>query len=288
MSPGPDRSNTGFFLNTQAYTQQRQGVGFGKMRPALPTAASMTEGGEIVESGAGMNVSGGAGGDVNAHASSSGIVSNTGDSARNASASAPSSSSFSSSTSPSLSSTAPYYGGTNGMMANGYSTYRGYGGQMGYSGMGYGMGGMGLMGMGGVGGYFGWIYSLQSAMYSLGALMEFTGIAVQGIVHVTRQLYYKFHQFRYTVMRSDTRQWLQRKCKKSRILRWLLIFGASALTNSAINLIKYLLKLQQRGNLIEGGGFVSGQQPGSSSVWSGEFAAGMSHPSPSVPPRMSP
>jgi hypothetical protein len=170
---------------------------------------------------------------------------------------------------------------------------------MGGMGMGMGMGGMGLMGMGGMGSHLGWIYSLQSAMYSLGALMEFAGMATQGVMHLFRQLYYKFHQFRYLVMHSETRKWTQRKCKKSRILRWVLMFVAMTLTHQAIRLVKHLLHLQQHGHLLEGlfGGGTGassfhGQRDSTASAnvgydtspWHGEFASHL-QPQPQPLPR---
>jgi len=190
-------------------------------------------------------------------------------------------------------------GGYRGVYGGGMGMGGGMGGMggmgMGSMGMGMGMGGMGGMGLGGMGGmgsHFGWIYSLQSAMYSLGALMEFAGMATQGVMHLSRQLYYKFHQFRYLVMHSETRKWIQRKCKKSRILRWVLMFVVMTFTHQAIRLVKHLLHLQQHGHLLEGlfgggtGAGPRGQADNASAgasarhdtlPWSGEFA---SHPLP--------
>ena len=157
-----------------------------------------------------------------------------------------------------------------------------YGGSMGYGGgyggygmgMGMGMGSMGLMGMGGMGSMMGIVYSVQSAMYSIGAIMEFVGMSTQAVIHMSRQLYFQFHRWRFAIMTSESRRWLQRKCRKSRLLRWLLTFLGMVLTHKAIQFLRFLVKAHHsdRG-LLEGVLGTSGAHPSPESKdWTAEFS----------------
>ena len=150
-----------------------------------------------------------------------------------------------------------YGGGMNNnvssMMNSGYGSSYGYSP---YSSMGMGMG-MGMFGGGmfGMGGPMSMIYSIQSAIYSLGALLELVGASATAFYHMATQMLEKLKILKHSLMNSNIRKYLYQKSKNSVILRWTIIFGGSLLIHLTTKLIqwtimKYLLKGRTNTNFI--------------------------------------
>jgi len=146
------------------------------------------------------------------------------------------------------------YGGGYGMGGAGYGGMGGYGMGMGMMG-GYGMG-MGMMGMGmGMGmnpmlgilnGPMTLIYSLNYLVMSLGQVMEVLGMNAHTIMHLYRTAFEAYQQIAERIRTSETRRWLQRKCKKSRLLRFLLVVASCAVVGSGLKVIQYYFDWRRR------------------------------------------
>jgi len=144
-------------------------------------------------------------------------------------------------------------------MAGGYPSMSsgqmpmGYGGYGGYGGMGMGMGmGMGYGGMGGMGYYGGGmmnpmmgilsgplslIYSINYLIGSLGQIMELLGMNSQALLQTYRTAYDAYIRVVEQIRTSETRRWLQRKCKKSALLRFLLVTASCAVVAAAMRVL---------------------------------------------------
>ena len=141
----------------------------------------------------------------------------------------------------------------------------GLGGAMGMgTGMGMGMGGMGgmgyssmmpMMGMYGMGLGMGsgglmdnslmrWMYVLNGSMYALshlGSLVYMNAHTFYGVIRALRDSYLKLREL---IAQSSVMIWLRDKTKKSKILRWLLIFVSMYLTSKIYDLLKRFVKAE--------------------------------------------
>lgn len=167
----------------------------------------------------------------------------------------------------------PMGSGYGGMMGGGY------GGGMGYGGMGYGGMGMGMMGMnpmmGILSGPMSLIYSLNFFIASLGQIMEVLGMNAHVIINLYRTTYEAYRQIVERIRTSESRRWLQRKCKKSRLLRWLLIVASCAVVGSAVKVVQFYVDWRRRRMISDdvGGSIPSGGLSSAVSLFRGAFAA---------------
>ena len=151
----------------------------------------------------------------------------------------------------------------------------GYGMGMGMMG-GYGMGmGMGMMGMGMnpmlgmLNGPMTLIYSLNYLVMSLGQVMEVLGMNAHTIMHLYRTAFEAYQQIAERIRTSETRRWLQRKCKKSRLLRFLLVVASCAVVGSGIKVIQYYFDWRRR-KLIGSSGYSTSGGGGLLSLLTGQ------------------
>ena len=71
------------------------------------------------------------------------------------------------------------------------------------------------------------IYSLNYLVASLGQIMEVLGMNAHSLLHLYRTSFAAYEQLVERVRTSETRRWLQRKCNKSQLLRFLLVAASS-------------------------------------------------------------
>ena len=112
-------------------------------------------------------------------------------------------------------------------------------------GMGMGMMGMNPM-MGILSGPMSLIYSLNFFIASLGQIMEVLGMNAHVIINLYRTTYEAYRQIVERIRTSESRRWLQRKCKKSRLLRWLLIVASCAVVGSAVKVVQFYVEWRRR------------------------------------------
>jgi hypothetical protein len=122
--------------------------------------------------------------------------------------------------------------------------YSGYGGGMYGGGMGMGMGMMGMMG-----GYpnaflmgpMMFINNINYFIMSIGQIMTMLGMNSQAIMQMYHNLVQMIHQLEIAIRQSAFRRWLQRKCKKSKIFRFIIVMSSVAIVASTTRLLKELL-----------------------------------------------
>mmetsp|Transcript_21270 Transcript_21270/g.35628 ORF Transcript_21270/g.35628 Transcript_21270/m.35628 type:complete len:278 (+) Transcript_21270:134-967(+) len=135
--------------------------------------------------------------------------------------------------------------GSSGMgYGGGYGTGTMYGmGGMGYGGgmMGYGMG----YGMGGMmGGPMAILYSINYFIAMIGQLTAMLGMSSQAVWHlfgIAKEALIKLEKI---IRTSEFRRWLQRKSRKSPLLRYLFVVSSMLLTSQVIRLARYLIESQ--------------------------------------------
>jgi hypothetical protein len=131
-------------------------------------------------------------------------------------------------------------------------------GAMGGVGMGYGGCGMGMYNpmMSMMMGPMSVLYSINYFAMSLGQLCEMFGASSQTLMVLSHQLFASLHLLEVSIRQSSFRRWLQRKCKKSRLLRLLIVLASMALAHQFSCLIKHIIQ-QQLGNLLGSGASAS-------------------------------
>ena len=126
-------------------------------------------------------------------------------------------------------------------------------------GGGYGMGGamssmnsmnmlnmssMGMMGMGMMGGAgaqsgpLSWIYKLNMFVMSIGQMTSMIGMNSQAFISLYQHVRATASTFITRIRTSELRRIIQRKCKKSKLLRFLLIIAISGLFGGAMKLLQ--------------------------------------------------
>jgi hypothetical protein len=139
----------------------------------------------------------------------------------------------------------PAQGG--GMGYGGMGMNRGYGGGyggMGMMGMGYGMGMMG-MGMGNGQGPMAWLSSLNYFVYAIGQFMTLMDMNANNIMRTYYTVRDTLTNAIHVIKHSSVRRWLQRKSKKSVILRWVFIFGSMILVHQVYRLVRFIMNLHK-------------------------------------------
>lgn len=116
--------------------------------------------------------------------------------------------------------------------------YSGYGGGM-YGG-GMGMGGMGMMGMSMMGPMM-FINNINYFIMSLGQVMTMLGMNSQALIQMYHNVVQMIRQLEMAIRQSAFRRWLQRKCKKSQIFRFIIVMSSMAIVASTTRLLKELL-----------------------------------------------
>ena len=119
----------------------------------------------------------------------------------------------------------------------------GYGG-MGYGGMGYG--GMympGMMGMGGLmAGPMSALYSAQHFIAMMAQLGGMMGVGSQALLQLARAAAQGASRLERVVRESELRRWVQRKCRRSALLRVLLVVCSMAAAAQAVRLVRHLIE----------------------------------------------
>ena len=134
----------------------------------------------------------------------------------------------------------------------------GYGG-MGMGGMGGSMGMMGMMsmmpfmggGMGG-GGPMSWIYSLNYFVSSVGHMMALVGMNSQALMGVYHNAFSSYQQIVQRVKTSEIRRIIQRKCKRSRLFKFLFTTAVAGLVGAAVKVVQAYIGYQSRARLTNG------------------------------------
>lgn len=130
------------------------------------------------------------------------------------------------------------------MMSSGY----GGGGGMGMGSMGMGMGSMSSlgmlsmmgMGMGGIGagsGPLSWIYSINYFITSVGHMVSVLGMNSHALLRAYQAAHTAILGLVTHIRTSEMRRVLQRKCKRSTLLRFLFVAGCSTLCGAALKIL---------------------------------------------------
>ena len=83
-----------------------------------------------------------------------------------------------------------------------------------------------------------WVYSLNQTIYSLSYALDMIGmnnLAIQQLYQRLLQLYLSLIIY---IKRSKARIWLQEKCKKSKILRMLVVCSTMFITFQVMRVIR--------------------------------------------------
>lgn len=130
-------------------------------------------------------------------------------------------------------------------------TTMGYG--MGYGfpmGMGYGYGmGYGMQGAGPLS----WMYTLSQLVNVVGQLHAMVSMNAHALSHMYHQLIENINTFYNVLKNTKVRRWLQRKSKKSKLFRYILIFLSAVITAKAVYLIKLIITSSDATSLITNG-----------------------------------
>ena len=140
------------------------------------------------------------------------------------------------------------YNNNSGRVGAGMGTSMG--GMSGTGGMGMGMGMMGgmnsLMMMGAMGGMGGgmmgsgpmsWIYSLNYFVTSVGHMASVVGMNSQALLAAYHNAYVSVNNLILRVRTSEMRRILQRKCRRSRLFRFLFVMACSAVVGTALKVV---------------------------------------------------
>jgi hypothetical protein len=123
------------------------------------------------------------------------------------------------------------------------------------SSMGYGYGSYPMMGSfgynSGMMGPFGWIYSINYFIMNMGQVMDMLGMNTHALLLLVKKLRDLIKRIELAVRHSEFRRWLQRKSKKSQLLRFLFVFTAMAVTSQIIKLVRLIFELNARPQQIE-------------------------------------
>jgi hypothetical protein len=121
--------------------------------------------------------------------------------------------------------------------------------------MGYGYGSYPMMGSfgynSGMMGPFSWIYSINYFIMNMGQVMDMLGMNTHALLLLVKKLRDLIKRIELAVRHSEFRRWLQRKSKKSQLLRFLFVFTAMAVTSQIIKLVRLLFELNARPQQIE-------------------------------------
>ena len=89
-----------------------------------------------------------------------------------------------------------------------------------------------------------WLYVINSSLYSigqLGSLLAMSAHTFYAAIHGLRELHGRIHQI---LSQSNTLAWVRSKTKKSKILRWLIIFLSMYITSKVYEILNKLISLE--------------------------------------------
>jgi hypothetical protein len=121
------------------------------------------------------------------------------------------------------------------------SFQQGYASPNGYSGYSGNMMSMNPMMMMGGHGPFQLIHNINYFIYSIGHLFDFVGYASYGLLETCKSLLNLLKRLEMKIRSSEFRRWLQKKSRKSAMLRFLFLLCSVALSFQLSNLIKHFL-----------------------------------------------
>lgn len=145
-----------------------------------------------------------------------------------------------------------------GQSSYGNHTYNSYGnmGGMGMMGMGMGMGYPGMYGMGMgmgysplMGGPMALLGNINYIILGVGQFITMLGMSSTMFVGMYQSLVNTYQHFETIIRQSSLRRWVQKKCKKSAMFRFIIVLTTMAIVGTASKLVKDVLKsyLQQWG-----------------------------------------
>jgi hypothetical protein len=135
--------------------------------------------------------------------------------------------------------------------------------------------GMGMMGAGGAqSGPLSWIYKLNYLVVSCGHMASIIGMNSHAILATYHSALLSVNTFISRVRTSELRRVIQRKCKRSRLLRFLLIIAVSAAVGGALKVVqKHWAQLMGAAQAHQGyGGGYGGGGGGYAGIYSGAGA----------------
>jgi hypothetical protein len=154
-----------------------------------------------------------------------------------------------------------YNGGASTMgnmgMGMGYGMYGGMG-----MGMGMGMGYPGMMGGGMMMGPMGALYSINYFIAMISQVTAMLGMSAQAAGHLFYAAREGLIKVEQSIRQSETRRWLQAKCRRSPLLRALLVICSMLAASQVVRALRYLAELQLRKSgylLTAGAGGVAGR-----------------------------
>ena len=120
---------------------------------------------------------------------------------------------------------------------------------MGYGGYGMGMGSMygmgyGMMGYGGMGmmmGPLSFINSINYFIMSIGQIFSMVGMSSHALSGTFQNIVTALKHLELSIRQSEFRRWLQLKSKKSKVLRFVFVISAMAISMQGARMVKSLL-----------------------------------------------
>jgi len=116
--------------------------------------------------------------------------------------------------------------------------------------------GMGMGGLGGGSGLMSWIYSINYFITSVGHMASVVGMNSHALLAAYKNAYNTIQEVIARIRTSELRRVLQRKCKRSALLRFLFVAGCSTLCGAALKVIHSYwgyCETRRLGHALEGG-----------------------------------
>lgn len=114
-----------------------------------------------------------------------------------------------------------------------------------------------------------WAFSLNYFIFSVNQFIEAVGMNSVALLQVYSQVIYLWKVYSNLFMKSNFRKWIQQKSKESKLLRFLFIVGAIAISAQLTKVVRYLLSnMSGTGNLgikLSSGNGIQGNIPNSTS-----------------------
>ena len=83
-----------------------------------------------------------------------------------------------------------------------------------------------------------WVYSLNQTIYSISYALDMVGMNNQAIQHLYQRILQMYVAVLGYIKRSRVRIWLQEKCKRSKLLRALLVCSTMFITFQIMRLVR--------------------------------------------------
>ena len=120
----------------------------------------------------------------------------------------------------------------------------GYGSMLGLGFGGYGIGmGMGMgMGTGSDSSFMKWLYVLNSSIFSIAQMGSLLVMNSHTMYSMTQTSYHFCKSLKHKINNSETTLWIRRKCKKSKVFRFILILLSIYMSSKLYELAKRFIK----------------------------------------------